>query len=157
MDSEQSLATVENGLGDRLPTGEDRGRFDVASTEQRSGRRARILLTTEGTYPFAHGGVSTWCDIVVNGLSGADWSVLPITAGGIRRPMLFELPANAKLVGHIDLWSERVTTRRTVRTSSLRTSLAAEFVLGFPMQETDCQWRSRIAQRKWMRASSLNR
>lgn len=93
-------------------------------------RRPRVLLTTEGTYPFAHGGVSTWCDIVVNGVSGADWDVLAITAGGIRRPFVFELPANARLAGHIDLWSERVTARRPGRRSNLRTGLAAEFVHG---------------------------
>lgn len=93
-------------------------------------RRPRILLTTEGTYPFAHGGVSTWCDIVVNGLSGADWDVLAITAGGIRRPLVFDLPVNARLAGHIDLWSEQVTTRRPGRRANLRTGLAAEFVRG---------------------------
>ncbi len=101
------------------------------------GRRPRVLLATEGTYPFAHGGVSTWCDIVVNGIDGVDWSVLPITAGGIRRPLLFELPVNAMMVGHIDLWSERVTTRRTVRRSSLRTGVAAEFVRALLHWESD--------------------
>ncbi len=93
-------------------------------------RRPRVLLTTEGTYPFAQGGVSTWCDIVVNGVSGADWDVLAITAGGIRRPLVFELPANARLAGHIDLWSEQVTARRPGRRSNLRTELASELVHG---------------------------
>ena len=96
----------------------------------RAGRRPRVLLTTEGTYPFAHGGVSTWCDIVVNGVSGADWDVFAITAGGIRRPFVFELPTNTRLAGHIDLWSERVTARRPGRRSNLRTGLAAELVHG---------------------------
>ncbi len=95
-----------------------------------TGRRPRVLLTTEGTYPFAHGGVSTWCDIVVNGVSGADWDVFAITAGGIKRPLVFELPANTRLAGHIDLWSERVTARRPGRRSNLRTGLAAELVHG---------------------------
>ena len=26
--------------------------------------RPRILLTTEGTYPYAMGGVSSWCDLL---------------------------------------------------------------------------------------------
>ena len=117
-----SIRPSDNSSSPVLPSTDGPG--PVASV----GRRPRVLLTTEGTYPFAHGGVSTWCDIVVNGIDGVDWSVLPITAGGIRRPLLFELPANATMVGHIDLWSERVTTRRTVRRSSLRTSVAAEFV-----------------------------
>lgn len=93
-------------------------------------RRPRVLLTTEGTYPFAFGGVSTWCDIVVNGIPGAQFDIFAITAGGIRRPRVFELPANAELVGHVDLWSERVTTRRPGRRATLRTSLAAELVRG---------------------------
>ena len=67
-----------------------------------------ILLTTEGTYPFILGGVSTWCDILVNGLPGIDWKVLPLTAGGLHRRSLFEFPANVTLAGHIDLWSETV-------------------------------------------------
>lgn len=67
-----------------------------------------VLLTTEGTYPYIVGGVSTWCDILVNGLPGIDWKVLPLTAGGLHRRSLFEFPANVSLAGHIDLWSETV-------------------------------------------------
>jgi polysaccharide biosynthesis protein PelF len=100
-------------------------------------RRPRVLLTTEGTYPFAFGGVSTWCDIVVNGIPGADFDVFAITAGGIRRPQVFELPANARLVGHVDLWSERVTTRRPGRRANLRTSLAAELARGLLLWDGD--------------------
>lgn len=112
------------------PTPAVEGPPPLTGNVQSTARRPRILLTTEGTYPFSHGGVSTWCDIVVNGVSGADWDVLAITAGGIRRPLVFELPANARLAGHIDLWSERVTARRPGRRSNLRVSLAAEFVRG---------------------------
>ena len=71
-----------------------------------SPKSARVLLCTEGTYPFIVGGVSTWCDILVRGLSDVEWEVLPLTAGGIRRSALFDLPANVRLCGHIDLWSE---------------------------------------------------
>lgn len=100
-------------------------------------RRPRVLLTTEGTYPFAFGGVSTWCDIVLNGIAGADFDVFAITAGGVRRPRVFDLPDNAALAGHVDLWSERVTTRRTVRAAKLRTELAAELVHGLLAWDSD--------------------
>ena len=67
-----------------------------------------VLLTTEGTYPFILGGVSTWCDILVNGLPGVDWSVLALTAGGLHRTSQFEFPSNVSIAGHVDLWSETV-------------------------------------------------
>ena len=37
----------------------------------------RILLVTEGTYPYALGGVSSWCDLLVRALDEFDWRVLP--------------------------------------------------------------------------------
>jgi hypothetical protein len=42
--------------------------------------RPRVLLTTEGTYPYTMGGVSSWCDLLVKSLTGFDWQVLPIVA-----------------------------------------------------------------------------
>jgi hypothetical protein len=49
--------------------------------------RPRILLTTEGTYPYALGGVSSWCDLLVRGLDEFDWNVLPIIAPHGRAPL----------------------------------------------------------------------
>ncbi len=69
-------------------------------------KRPRVLLVTEGTYPFIMGGVSTWCDALVTGLNDVDFEVLPITAGGMRRESLFAIPQNTRLAGHLDLWSE---------------------------------------------------
>jgi glycosyltransferase involved in cell wall biosynthesis len=79
-------------------------------------RRPRILMTTEGTYPYAVGGVSSWCDLVIGGLTEFDWQILPIMAGDRRLSAIFELPPHAALVGQIELWSERLPRRRlTVR------------------------------------------
>ncbi len=39
--------------------------------------RGTILLCTEGTYPFAGGGVSTWCDILCNGTPSTSSSSTP--------------------------------------------------------------------------------
>ena len=71
-------------------------------------RRPRVLVITEGTYPFIVGGVSTWCDSLVTGLRDVDFRVLPITAGGVRRDVCFTIPDNTRLAGHLDLWSEDV-------------------------------------------------
>ena len=44
------------------------------------------------------GGVSSWCDLLVNGLDEFDWQVLPIVAPGKREP-LYALPPQAREVG----------------------------------------------------------
>jgi polysaccharide biosynthesis protein PelF len=75
-------------------------------------RAPRILLSTEATYPYAVGGVSSWCQLVVGGLPEFAWQVLPIHAGGRRPRQLFELPPHARLAGRIDVWSEQLPRRR---------------------------------------------
>jgi len=37
-----------------------------------------VLLTTEGTYPFHQGGVSTWCDILIKKLHHVDFTVYSV-------------------------------------------------------------------------------
>jgi glycosyltransferase involved in cell wall biosynthesis len=88
-----------------------------------------ILLTTEATYPYAVGGVSSWCDLVVGGLPEFAWHVLPIHAGGRRPRQLFELPPQARMVGRIEVWGEQLPRRRWVRDRMRgRPSLPAELV-----------------------------
>ena len=69
--------------------------------------RPRVLLTTEGTYPYAMGGVSSWCDLLVKSLTEFDWQVLPIVAPD-GRPPTFALPEHAREVGRIEVWSEEL-------------------------------------------------
>src|SRR4029079_174191 len=73
--------------------------------------RPRILLTTEGTYPYALGGVSSWCDLLIRGLPEFDWRVLPIVAPD-GRPALYTLPPHAQATGPIEIWSERLPRGR---------------------------------------------
>src|SRR5690349_11258163 len=75
------------------------------------GRRARILLLTEGTYPYALGGVSSWCDLLIRGLDEFDWTVLPIVAPD-GRPPLYPLPRHARMVGPVEVWTERLPRGR---------------------------------------------
>lgn len=65
----------------------------------------RVLLTTEGTYPYVTGGVSSWCDLLLRELSEFEWLVLPIIGPHGRKP-IFELPPHARHVGPIEVWSE---------------------------------------------------
>jgi glycosyltransferase involved in cell wall biosynthesis len=74
--------------------------------------RPRILMTTEGTYPHAMGGVSSWCDLLIGGLPEFDWQILPIRAGDRSHSAIFELPPHATVVGQIELWSEQLPRRR---------------------------------------------
>jgi len=43
-------------------------------------RTTTVLLTTEGTYPFHTGGVSTWCDHLTRGLRDIDFKILAIVS-----------------------------------------------------------------------------
>jgi glycosyltransferase involved in cell wall biosynthesis len=70
-----------------------------------------VLLTTEGTYPYALGGVSSWCDLLLRDLTEFDWTVLPIVAPHGRAP-LYELPAHARAAGPIEVWSDRLARGR---------------------------------------------
>ena len=74
-------------------------------------RRTRVLLTTEGTYPYEMGGVSSWCDLLVRELREFDWLVLPIVAPH-GRSAIFELPPHATALPPIEVWSERRPRRR---------------------------------------------
>jgi polysaccharide biosynthesis protein PelF len=62
----------------------------------------KVLLTTEGTYPFHQGGVSTWCEILVNKLKDVDFIIYSV----LMDPFVtqkFKLPENTKLQ-KIPLW-----------------------------------------------------
>lgn len=65
-------------------------------------KKLKVLLTTEGTYPFHQGGVSTWCDILVKNLKEVDYVLYSI----IMNPFVtqkFTLPESAKLI-KLPLW-----------------------------------------------------
>lgn len=63
-------------------------------------------MITEGTYPYAVGGVSSWCSAVIGQLTSIDWDILPIVAGGKRLHQTFTLPPHARLLRPIELWTD---------------------------------------------------
>lgn len=74
--------------------------------EQESmGTKRRVLMITEGTFPHVIGGVSTWCDLLINGLSEVTWEILPLLVGEVPEPR-YELPSNASLLPAISLWNQ---------------------------------------------------
>ena len=68
----------------------------------------RISLVSEGTYPFALGGVSVWCDQLIRGMPDHRWEVVPLTVDGGERP-IWPAPDNLDRVQAIPLWGPTPT------------------------------------------------
>ena len=62
-----------------------------------------VLLTSEGTYPFYHGGVSTWCNQLIGHAADVDFHLFSIVHSPSQR-MAFTLPANVRGVDKLSLW-----------------------------------------------------
>jgi glycosyltransferase involved in cell wall biosynthesis len=74
------------------------------------------------------GGVSSWCNLLVNSLDEFDWQVLPIVAPD-GRPRTFELPEHAEEVGRIEVWSEELPKGRRGRVGERRSGVALPSIL----------------------------
>jgi glycosyltransferase involved in cell wall biosynthesis len=70
----------------------------------------RIALVSEGTYPFAMGGVSVWCDQLIRGLPDYRWEMVALTVDGTE-PQVWPSPANLDSVRSIPLWRPRPDRR----------------------------------------------
>lgn len=65
-------------------------------------RNIRVMLTTEGTFPFHHGGVSTWCDVLTKRLMNIDYVLYSV----MMNPYVtqkFTIPISTELV-KVPLW-----------------------------------------------------
>lgn len=62
-----------------------------------------VLLATEGTYPFARGGVSTWCDRLTHGLPDIDFHVLAVVTSPFDK-LKYELAPNVQGVTKVPQW-----------------------------------------------------
>ena len=65
--------------------------------------RLSVLLLTEGTYPFAGGGVSTWCDLLCRELSDVDFYVIAVTGSPVAT-LKYKIPPNVQFVRQVPLW-----------------------------------------------------
>src|SRR6266542_7018492 len=66
-------------------------------------RRASVLLSTEATYPFHQGGVSTWCHTLTHQLPEMDFHLLAV----IMHPFLERrdtLAPNVRSLLKVPLW-----------------------------------------------------
>ena len=71
----------------------------------------RIALVSEGTYPYAMGGVSIWCEQLIRGIPDYRWEVVALTVDGSEKPV-FALPGNLDRVHSIPLWGAQPRGRR---------------------------------------------
>ncbi|WP_367135380.1 MULTISPECIES: GT4 family glycosyltransferase PelF [Streptomyces] len=96
-----------------------------------------VTLLTEGTYPHSHGGVSVWCDQLVQGMPDVDFRVIAVTGTG-REPLAWELPRHVRAVESHPLWGPP-PAGRAPRGRDLRAFLTAyeQFLLSLldPAQE----------------------
>ncbi|MEU2431697.1 GT4 family glycosyltransferase PelF [Streptomyces sp. NPDC007861] len=78
-----------------------------------------VTMLTEGTYPHAHGGVSTWCDQLVRGMPEVGFTLTALTGSG-REPVVWELPPNVHGHTAVPLWGPRPGRPRAPRGRTAR-------------------------------------
>jgi polysaccharide biosynthesis protein PelF len=81
--------------------------------------RRSVLLCTEGTYPYAGGGVSTWCDILCRELAEVDFTVFAVT-GGQDVQLRYELPANVRGIVQLPLFGTQDPSDHVLSAMSVR-------------------------------------
>ncbi len=66
-------------------------------------RKLRVMLATEGTYPYHLGGVSTWCDTLVQRVDDVEFTVFAVAMNPFVRSR-FDFPASVQQVVTVPLW-----------------------------------------------------
>lgn len=79
----------------------------------------RVALVNEGTYPYVTGGVSTWCDQLVRGLTDVTWDLVTIVGTtGALAPLA--LPDNVRSLTAVPIWGEPRPVRRPAIDAAVR-------------------------------------
>ncbi|MCX5195562.1 GT4 family glycosyltransferase PelF [Streptomyces sp. NBC_00249] len=91
---------------------------------RRSGA-TRVTLLTEGTYPHSHGGVSVWCDQLVQGMPDLDFDVIAVTGTG-RESLAWDLPGHVHSVRSVPMWGAPPEGRRPCGRAARRLAAAYE-------------------------------
>jgi polysaccharide biosynthesis protein PelF len=66
-------------------------------------KRPCVLLTTEGTYPFQRGGVSTWCHELTESLGNVEFKILALMANPYLKQQ-YQCASNVSQVIPLPLW-----------------------------------------------------
>jgi glycosyltransferase involved in cell wall biosynthesis len=79
----------------------------------------RVALVNEGTYPYVTGGVSTWCQQLVTGLTDVTWDLLSIVGVEPDRPAM-HLPANVRSLIAVPVWGQPRPVRSRAERAAAR-------------------------------------
>jgi glycosyltransferase involved in cell wall biosynthesis len=74
----------------------------------------RIALISEGAYPFHPGGVSLWCDQLINGMPEHKFTAVALTVDGSERSS-WPAPENLDRIVNLPLWGPSPEPKRTRR------------------------------------------
>jgi glycosyltransferase involved in cell wall biosynthesis len=88
----------------------------------------KIALVSEGTYPYAIGGVSTWCDQLIRGFPEYRWEMVALTVDGTEQPM-WAAPDNLDALHQIPIWSDPVPSRALGKAEADRFAIAYDALL----------------------------
>ena len=105
--SQQILEVEIDKLEIQEPTAEklvDTDKSLLESTEKEA--NLKVLLITEGTYPFHWGGVSTWCHLLIRDLPEVDFTLFSIVANPQLEPQI-NLLSNVVSFLPVPLWGVR--------------------------------------------------
>lgn len=72
-------------------------------------KSAKVMLITEGTYPYNGGGVSTWSHILCSKIKNVDYTIYSINAALETVPK-YDLPPSVKNIIQLPLWTPEEPT-----------------------------------------------
>lgn len=92
----------------------------MKSLDTTAQRRLRVMMITEGTYPYHWGGVSTWCHLLLNDLPNVDFTLISLVSDPVAK-LQFKLPASVVEFRSIPMWGVReiLETRPALRGTDL--------------------------------------
>lgn len=95
----------------------------------------QILFIAEGTYPYVMGGVSTWCNQIVQGLPECQFTVVAIT-GPLPSTAAYPRPKNVDKLLTLPIWRPRELPAATKDDIEIFDKAIVEF-LGFIEKDID--------------------
>ncbi|TCO60543.1 GT4 family glycosyltransferase PelF [Actinocrispum wychmicini] len=100
-----------------------------AATRLPADRPLRIVLVSEGAYPYHPGGVSLWCDQLVHGMPDYRFTAAALTVDGLETGT-WPVPDNLNEVVNIPLWGRepRRRSRRGRRFTDVHEALLRSFI-----------------------------